>query len=217
MAGLPPVFSAVVGESLAPSTPLRAGVAMPADQCPADAAERVGLLFDAHHQRLYRLARRLSRSSEDARDLVQETFLRAAQSIGSIPTGNSHEEAWLVRVLVNICRDGWRRSAVRRRLDPVRLAATETRSANLEHVFIAQTTVWRALERLSPRRRTAVVLYELEGKRIPEIATLLGVTSVTVRWHLSRGRKDLMRIIGQEGRLARRSSAIEGGERRREG
>jgi predicted transcriptional regulator len=44
------------------------------------------------------------------------------------------------------------------------------------------------------------VLYELEGKTIPAIATLLGVTAVTVRWHLSRGRKDLARIIGQEGR-----------------
>jgi RNA polymerase sigma factor (sigma-70 family) len=177
-------------------------VAIPADELPQDAAERVGLLFDAHHQRLYRLARRLSRSSEEARDLVQETFLRAAQSVASVPAGSPHEEAWLVRVLINICRDGWRRSAVRRRLDPMRLAATDTRSANPEDVFIAQTTVWRALERLSPRRRAAVVLYELEGKRIPEIAALLGVTSVTVRWHLSRGRKDLARVIGREGQEA---------------
>src|SRR5262245_40391811 len=186
-----PVYPSMTAEALA--------VAIPADAVPGDAAERVGLLFDAHSQRLYRLARRLSRSSEDARDLVQETFLRAAQSVASIPAGSPHEEAWLVRVLVNICRDGWRRSAVRRRLDPMRLADTDTRSANLEHAFIAQTTVWRALDRLSPRRRAAVVLYELEGKRIPEIATLLGVTSVTVRWHLSRGRNDLARIIGQEG------------------
>src|SRR5262245_18041951 len=109
------VYSAVVGEALA--------AAIPADAVPRDAAERVGLLFDAHSQRLYRLARRLSRTSEDARDLVQETFLRAAQAVASIPAGSPHEEAWLVRVLVNICRDGWRRSAVRRRLDPMRLAA----------------------------------------------------------------------------------------------
>src|SRR5688500_3010232 len=41
-----------------------------------DAAARVGALFDAHHQRLFRLARRLCAGAEDARDIVQETFLR---------------------------------------------------------------------------------------------------------------------------------------------
>jgi RNA polymerase sigma-70 factor, ECF subfamily len=181
----------VTGEALA--------VSMSADECPPDAAERVALLFDAHQQRLYRLARRLSRTPEDARDVVQETFLRAAQSAGSIPAGAPHEEAWLVRVLINICRDSWRRTAVRRRLEPLRIADTVTQSGHLEQTFIAQTTIWRALERLSPRRRAAIVLYELEGKTIPAIAALLGVTAVTVRWHLSRGRKDLARVIGQAG------------------
>jgi RNA polymerase sigma-70 factor, ECF subfamily len=192
-------------------------VSMSADECPPDAAERVGLLFDAHHQRLYRLARRLSRSAEDARDLVQETYLRAAQSVRSIPAGAPHEEAWLVRVLINICRDGWRRTAVRRRLEPLRLADALVQSGDLEQTFIAQTTIWRALERLSPRRRAAVVLYELEGKGIPAIATLLGVTAVTVRWHLSRGRKDLARIIGQEGQDGRDGREGQDGRDGREG
>jgi RNA polymerase sigma-70 factor, ECF subfamily len=199
----------MAGEALA--------VTMSADECPPAAAERVGLLFDAHHQRLYRLARRLSRSAEDARDLVQETYLRAAQSVRSIPAGAQHEEAWLVRVLINICRDGWRRTAVRRRLEPLRLADTLVQSGHLEQTFIAQTTIWRALERLPPRRRAAVVLYELEGKTIPAIATLLGVTAVTVRWHLSRGRKDLARIIGQVGQEGRERQERQDGQEGQEG
>src|SRR5471032_1842569 len=91
-----------------------------------EGAERLGALFDVHHDRLYRLARRLSNQADDARDLVQETFLKAAQSIGSVPDGPSSEEAWLVRVLINICRDRWRQTKVRRRLDPVMRPAAST-------------------------------------------------------------------------------------------
>ena len=83
-----------------------------------DAAVRLGALFDAHQPRLFRLARRLAGSAEDARDLVQETFLRAARSPESVPDGSAHEEAWLVRVLINICRDRWRQVAVRRSISP---------------------------------------------------------------------------------------------------
>jgi DNA-directed RNA polymerase specialized sigma24 family protein len=42
-------------------------------------------------------------------------------------------------------------------------------------------------------------MYELEGMAIPAIATLLDVAPVTVRWHLSRGRRELARVIGVEG------------------
>jgi len=68
-------------------------------------SERLGELFDAHHQRLYRLARRISRDPEEARDLVQETFLRAARHERPLARGTLDEEAWLVRTLVNLCRD----------------------------------------------------------------------------------------------------------------
>ena len=159
-----------------------------------DPAARIGILFDAYHQRLYRLARRLSANADEASDLVQETFLRAARSPNSVPAGS--EEAWLVRVLVNIRRDEWRRAAARRRLNPEGEAhAARAEPADHEAAFIARTTVWRTLERLPPRRRAVLVLYELEGATVPAIARLLGVAAVTVRWHLSRGRRELAAII----------------------
>ena len=171
-------------------------MAMPVavDQPPADVAARVGALFDLHHQRLFRLARRLSGSSEDARDLVQETFLRAARSPGSIPVGAPHEEAWLVRVLINICRDRWRQDAVRKR---ARLNGTVVAEPayNPESHLIAHSLVRQALERLAPRRRAILMMYELEGTPIPAIAKLLGINAVTVRWHLSIGRREMARLL----------------------
>jgi RNA polymerase sigma-70 factor (ECF subfamily) len=162
-----------------------------------DVTGRLGGLFDTHHQRLYRLARRLSRNAEDARDLVQETFLRAARSPHSIPDGTSHEEAWLVRVLVNICRDRWRKTAVRTRAHACEIP-NDVSSDNPEAAVLARTLIWGALERLPPRRRAVIVMYELEGAAIPAIAKLLGVTPVTVRWHLSRGRRELAHALGRE-------------------
>ena len=154
-----------------------------------DAGERLAALFDAHHRRLYALACRMCRTREDARDCVQETFLRAARRPESVPAGA--EEAWLVRVLVNICRDGWRRQAVRDRAaldDPAQ-------SGSQESEVIARSLVRMALDRLPPRRRAILILYELEGTSVTEISKLLGVAPVTVRWHLSRGRKQMASII----------------------
>ena len=157
-------------------------------------ADRLAALFEAHHQRLYRLARRLAPNADDALDLVQETFLKAARSPASVPAGGTGEEAWLVRVLVNIRRDQWRKAAVRERHD-----RDMTRSSVVENTqeaaLMARTTVWRALNALPPRRRAVIVMHELEELAIPAIATLLGISAVTVRWHLSRGRRDLARVL----------------------
>ena len=169
-----------------------------------DPAQRVGTLFDTHHQRLYRLARRLCASADEAQDLVQEVFLRVARAPGAVPSGASSEEAWLVRVLVNVKRDEWRRTKTQRRLDPEgEHYALRPQQGDQEAALIARATVRQALSRLAPRRRAIVVLYELEGTAIPDIAKLLGVSAVTVRWHLSRGRRELVDIIrGNEGQEA---------------
>jgi len=152
----------------------------------------VAALFDAHYERLYRLARRLVPTADDALDLVQETFLKAARAPGSIPSGLADEEAWLVRVLVNIQRDRWRKAAVRRRYEKGGSSGVE---GDPEAALVAQAAVWSALDALSPRRRSIVVMRELEGLTVNDIASLLGITSITVRWHLSRGRHELARIL----------------------
>lgn len=162
-------------------------------------AERIARLFTAHRRRLYALARRLSSSSEDACDLVQETFLRAARAPRAIPDGAKAEEAWLVRVLVNLCRDRWRQIEVRRRLDPSLDHDPQQTRSDAEAPLVAREMVWRALDALSPRRRAVIVLREIEGASMQEIARLLGVTAVTVRWHHSRGCRELRRILERAG------------------
>jgi RNA polymerase sigma-70 factor (ECF subfamily) len=162
---------------------------------PDTSCERLEALFQAHSDRLYRLARRVTRTSDEARDLVQDTFLRAASALKSVPVGLQSEEAWLVRVLVNIQRDRWRKSAVRTRMNAALVRATDLVAPDGESALIARADVWRALGLLPPRRRAVVILYELEGLSVSAIASLLGIAAITVRWHLSKGRRDLARIL----------------------
>src|SRR5207244_13037097 len=98
--------------------------------------ERLGVLFDIHEDKLYRLARRLTRSAEDAEDLLQDTFLKAAQAIESIPAGSPNEVAWLTRVLVNTQRDQWRKGGVRKRAAPLLYAGAATPASNAESVVV---------------------------------------------------------------------------------
>ena len=131
----------------------------------------------------------MATSRFDVSDAVQDCFLRYFE----MRRGGSRVEqpkAWLVRVLINVCRDGWRKRAVRTRLDP-QLDTNVMSRATQEDALIARSDVWRALGTLTPHRRAIIVLYELEGATIASIAQTLGVAPVTVRWHLSRGRKQL--------------------------
>lgn len=158
-----------------------------------DPVDRLAVLFDIHYDRLYRLARRLTTSADDALDLVQETFLRVARYPRSVPVGLANEEAWLVRILINIRRDEWRKASSRSRFEEAASGESHLRPTNrgLEEAVIARAIVWRALDVLSPRRRAVVVMSELEGLSIPAIASVLGISQITVRWHLSMGKRDL--------------------------
>src|SRR5262245_56834586 len=170
----------------------------PAEEGSDARRERLAALFDAHEDRLYRLARRLAASADEANDLVQDTFVRAASALTTVPSGFAKEEAWLVRVLINIQRDQWRRKAVRTRAASTLRAETTAYPATVETALAAKRTVWAALDRLHPRRRAIVIMHELEGTSPAAIASLLGVAVMTVRWHLSMGRRDLKRVLAPD-------------------
>jgi RNA polymerase sigma-70 factor (ECF subfamily) len=148
----------------------------------------VGELFDRHQARLHRLALRMSHDTEDARDLVQETFLRAARHARSIPAAEPGCEAWLVRVLVNLCRDRRRRMRTRPAGHP---EASAQAAHDPEPALLAASAVQAALAGLPARRRAIVILHELEDRSVQDVARLLRISAVTVRWHLSLARREL--------------------------
>jgi RNA polymerase sigma-70 factor (ECF subfamily) len=158
------------------------------------ALERLGRLFDSQNRRIYNLARRLSRDPEEARDLMQETFLRAARRIDSLPDTEPAAEAWLVRTTVNLCRDLGRRRSVRVR-DEHKLEPPAPFGPNPEAAAVARASVEAALAGLAPRRRAVLVLSHLEELPTREVARLLGLTQATVRWHLAKARREIRLLL----------------------
>ena len=172
-----------------------AAIVNPSVSAGTQSIERVARLFDRHQSRLYRLARRLSPDVYEATDLVQETFLRVARRPWAIPQGEGAEEGWLIRILINLCRDRHRRLATRERARASMIKGAADTSPAPEAAIVARATVQKALSRLSPRRRAVVILHELEEIPVERVARLLGIAQVTVRWNLSLAKKELTRFL----------------------
>ena len=159
---------------------------------------------------IYALAYRTIGREEDARDVCQETFLRAFRALPGF-RGHAKFSSWLYRIALNLCRD-WlrreRRAAVVQAPDDVDvmdLAAAAQPAGSIEDL-VAQHDRVRAVERamavLSEEQRTAIVLKEYHGLTFREIAELLGCPLSTVKTRLYQGltilRRELAGSAGSE-------------------
>lgn len=157
-------------------------------------------LLEAHGDRIFALGRRLCDRPEDAEDLVQETFLRAFRAWGSFE-GRSDPSTWLYTIAVRACRRMRRRS--RRAMgaapslsqllpsgdDPVPHIPSGDRSP-LDEMLLDELreTVQGAIARLPWHYRLPLVLKDLAGLSIAEVARVLGIKEATVKTRLHRAR-----------------------------
>ena len=156
--------------------------------------EQLAALFDQHHQHLYRLSLRMLGHPTDAEDMLQDTFLKAWRATNRGTATPANAKAWLIRILVNCCRDKYRRRDVRKvvqTMDPTELPG----GYEIEPSLVAKQTVRVALAQLEPRRRAVIIMHELESRTPADIGAILGMAAVTVRWHLSKGRKALAKWL----------------------
>lgn len=142
----------------------------------------------ACERRLYRVARTLLSSEADCEDAVQEALLRAWVKRDTLRE-EAYFETWLIRILINQCR------TLMRRRPPVQVALDE----RLPSPDGLRMPLLEALEALPQKPRIALELHCIEGYSVRECARMLGVPEGTVKWRLSRGRKLLKQMIGEEG------------------
>jgi RNA polymerase sigma factor (sigma-70 family) len=146
------------------------------------------VLITAHQQAVLRTARRLLRQDEDAKDAVQDVFLRLLKCRSNV---QGDLGAWLHRVTVNICKDHYRR---RRQTLELRVQTADTAPSpeGLLRTRERQRLFREGLKVLTKRERAAVVLREIKEFSAAEVGVMLDIKEVTVRRHIQSARTKLV-------------------------
>jgi RNA polymerase sigma-70 factor (ECF subfamily) len=141
-------------------------------------------VFDASYRRLVVQLYGVTGSFEEAEDLVQEAFVRAAGKRGRFSTVDN-PEAWLRTTAINAHRSRWRKARNGRRARELVPPPREPDGLE-QHVEIMT-----ALRTLPDAQRTVIALHYLADLPVEEIAAALGIPTGTVKSRLSRGRDAL--------------------------
>ena len=156
---------------------------------------------------IFALAYRVIGHEEDARDICQETFLRAFRGIKGFK-GEAKFSSWLYRIALNLCRDK-NRSAQRSPLNKVSddVDVLDLAPANVAGSSLEDQVGWselgnevsRAMMTIPDEQRTAIVLKEYQGLTFREIADFQGCPVSTVKTRVYQGLTRLRRELESRG------------------
>ncbi|MGN7453446.1 RNA polymerase sigma factor [Paenibacillus pasadenensis] len=129
---------------------------------------------------LYRTARTILKGDEECADALQETILKAYQSIGSLKEPE-HVRTWLYRILIHECTAIWRKKA--RQSLPGTLPEQAAESSAYRDVELRE-----AIDRLEEPLRLVVLLVYREDLKIADAAAVLGISEGAAKMRLQRSK-----------------------------
>jgi RNA polymerase sigma factor (sigma-70 family) len=166
---------------------------------------QLSALYTEHRTQLVSQARRITRDEAEANEVVQEAFLKfmlAAPELDSADRAIAYLRTSVTNLSLNIIRArGARPNLVAIDADTTQERLNEIASEN--HIDLDTTItaaedaaiIREALARLTSDQRTALVMWEMEGRSTEEIATALNTTPANVRHILARARKSMVRVL----------------------
>jgi RNA polymerase sigma-70 factor, ECF subfamily len=154
----------------------------------------------------YTLAMRLTANEEDARDVVQDAYLRAWKGIGRF-RGDAQFSTWMYRITANTASTLIQKRRRRRveTLDDVEEPVELSHEAQPESAVesaLALAELGRAVDALPPKLRSIVLLKDVYGLTHEAIAAELGISVAAAKVRLHRGRKRLRDTLDEPGRSA---------------
>ncbi|HKA57635.1 MAG TPA: RNA polymerase sigma factor [Gemmatimonadales bacterium] len=154
-----------------------------------------GVLVERYTPQARRVARAVLGDPDDADDAAQDGFLSALVKLAQYDSRRPFGP-WLMRIVANAATDRRRRRHVRRAepLDPALVGGGPRPDAVAVRSELGER-LRAALAELPERRRTAVVLFDVEGYSHAEIAGILGIPEGTVRSEVFHGRRRLRALL----------------------
>lgn len=137
---------------------------------------------------LMRIAITYLKSTDDAQDAVQDTLLRYLTKAPRFES-SQHEKAWLIRVLINICKNTLT-SAYRKNYAEL--------DENISVYDSYSSGLWEVVKTLEPKYRIVIHLFYYEGYSQKEIAKMIKLTESAVSSRLQRGRSILKTKLGDD-------------------
>ena len=153
--------------------------------------EKIEYLLQQYGNSLFRLCLVMLKNEADAKDVIQETFIKYLQK-APVFANIEHEKAWLFRVASNTCLDllRYQKRHPQKTLDMTQYMPTEKENPE----------ILDALLELPEKYRLALTLYYVEGYRINEIAEIIRKSPSAVKMRLQKGRNLLKNAYGKEER-----------------
>jgi RNA polymerase sigma-70 factor, ECF subfamily len=163
-------------------------------------------IVERYQSRLYGMVLGMLRDPEEARDIVQNAFIKAYQSLSSFRIESSFY-TWLYRIAMNLAIDACRKSKRRRTTGFDEAVASRDEDGGIlemHHVDSPQKAlqrkqlqdkIFRALDELSEDQREVILLREVEGLSYKEIADTMGIPEGTVMSRLFYARKRMQALL----------------------
>lgn len=155
-------------------------------------------LVARHGPMLWRIARRITGSREDAEDLSQEAFVRAFRSLKRF-RGRSKFSTYLCSIVVNLSLNHlrWKQRRPETLVGSAGARPAEERKSPRTgaEAFEFKEALEKELDALSPELRASIVLTAIEGMGHREAASVLGCAESTVSWRVHEARKQLRRRL----------------------
>lgn len=160
-------------------------------------------LVRRHSRRIFNLCYRFTNQRQEAEDLSQEVFLRVYRTLGSYRDAYGAFGTWVTSVTRNLLIDHYRRTRRDRLTDSMEDVMTqveekESAGRRPDHqagLVELSVHLQKALSKLSPDLREAIILRDLEGLDYREIQQVLEVPEGTVKSRINRGRIELARVL----------------------
>ena len=153
--------------------------------------EALGELYDDLHKGIYALALSITKSSQTAEDVVQDTFVRICSS-GTVFKSRGFGKAWVYKIARNLALTTYKNAKRQVPDEDIEQVSTET---TVEDSTINKVVLENALTNLSDKERQVVMLHAVAGMLHAEIASVLDIPVGTVKWRYSKAIKKLSKLV----------------------